>query len=162
LIDWVKDIFLTDEDKNTFVSIRLLYPQVSLFQWRDKAVYIRRLNMLNKNGNPFTLKNYLDQWISQAGKCLICPSRSPILDPLTLTRSQISVIDHNHRINRVRGLLCGRCNVFIGSARESKRRLARAIVYLEEEGNYESDDDEIDDGVLLASCGDNLFFINKK
>lgn len=40
-------------------------------------------------------------------------------------------IDHDHHTNRVRGLLCSRCNTGLGHFRDEVKILARAIVYLE-------------------------------
>ena len=40
------------------------------------------------------------------------------------------VVDHDHKINRVRGLLCGQCNTAIGLLKENPKTLKRAINYL--------------------------------
>ena len=41
-------------------------------------------------------------------------------------------IDHDHETGKVRGLLCGHCNVMIGNARDRTDNLQRAIAYLEQ------------------------------
>lgn len=40
-------------------------------------------------------------------------------------------IDHNHATNRVRGLLCVRCNVALGVVESTPRWLSRTAAYLE-------------------------------
>jgi Recombination endonuclease VII len=58
--------------------------------------------------------------VKQSKRCAICRA--------ILTRPYV---DHNHRTYKVRGLLCDKCNAFIGFAKESKRILRNAIKYLE-------------------------------
>ena len=40
-------------------------------------------------------------------------------------------VDHNHATNQVRELLCHRCNLMLGHAREDKIILLKAVTYLE-------------------------------
>jgi Recombination endonuclease VII len=47
----------------------------------------------------------------QAGRCCICKE------------SRELVVDHDHTTNRVRGLICVRCNATLGAAGDSRRRL---------------------------------------
>lgn len=46
------------------------------------------------------------------------------------------VVDHNHETGEVRGLLCAKDNLLLGTARESTVYLARAIQYLALFGHY--------------------------
>jgi hypothetical protein len=55
----------------------------------------------------------------QDGQCAICG-----------TTSQSFVVDHDHSSGRVRGLLCGHCNVWLGQIRENREKLRRALDYL--------------------------------
>lgn len=62
----------------------------------------------------------------QDGRCSICGEERPL------------VIDHDHVTNRVRGLICGRCNTALGRAadeaarlRAKSARLLRSAAYLE-------------------------------
>lgn len=60
--------------------------------------------------------------IEQEGLCAICrqPSDGRRLD-----------IDHDHKTDRVRGLLCRKCNLSIGKFEDDPNMLRRAAEYLE-------------------------------
>jgi hypothetical protein len=54
----------------------------------------------------------------QGGLCAICREAAAVF------------VDHNHTTGKNRGLLCQHCNFMIGQAKESTKRLAQAIEYL--------------------------------
>lgn len=56
---------------------------------------------------------------SQEGKCKICGDFREILD-----------VDHCHKTNEVRGLLCGDCNRGLGLFNDNVDKLKNAIKYL--------------------------------
>ena len=62
---------------------------------------------------------------AQNGRCKICK------EPLTAGKGG-SVVDHCHKTERVRGLLCNGCNSGIGWFKEDPERMIAAIAYLEE------------------------------
>lgn len=68
-----------------------------------------------------TLKEYNQRIIKQNGKCLICHKKSKLH------------IDHNHKTNKIRGLLCERCNPGLGFFNDDVNILKSAINYLTEE-----------------------------
>lgn len=58
------------------------------------------------------------------GKCEICKQDS--------TKFHFGlVLDHNHKTNKIRGLICGPCNNSLGSIGEDLNTLKAMIVYLE-------------------------------
>jgi len=70
----------------------------------------------------------------------ICPLDSKLLDAISSDITHfLGVIYHNHKMRKVRGILCSKCNTLLGYAEESKRKLSRAIIYLEQYGHYEGD-----------------------
>lgn len=74
--------------------------------------------------NNFNLKpeRYEEMLLEQNGKCAICFKECPTGRNLA--------IDHNHKTNEVRGLLCQSCNLGIGKFYDDKALLDRAIQYL--------------------------------
>lgn len=63
---------------------------------------------------------------AQHDKCAICGGQEPLH------------VDHCHADNRVRGLLCKRCNTGIGLLDDSKDKLIAAIRYLHDTRNMEA------------------------
>jgi hypothetical protein len=59
----------------------------------------------------------------QGGLCAICRERN--------TKGRDLAIDHDHSTGRIRGLLCTRCNLLLGLAKDSVDRLLEAALYLE-------------------------------
>ena len=83
-----------------------------------------------KKNFGITLEDYDRMFAKQKGVCEICGSpqekrssgRGGVVTNLA--------VDHCHKSGKVRGLLCGKCNSFIGFAEDSKQRLEKAIEYL--------------------------------
>lgn len=79
-----------------------------------------------------TLAAIREMFDSQGGKCAICqtPYEWEHLSKGKNGTSAGLVIDHCHRRNKVRSLLCGRCNSALGFFRDSKHILLAAVDYL--------------------------------
>jgi hypothetical protein len=80
---------------------------------------------------PDRLKKYgitLEEWKQmlerQGNACAICGDREAKL-----------VIDHSHKTNKVRGLLCNHCNTGLGMFKDRRASLRAALLYLD--GLYE-------------------------
>jgi len=67
---------------------------------------------------------------SQDWKCAICKLPEAYKDAKGKVRN-LSV-DHNHNTNKIRGLLCIKCNCLLGNAKEDLTILLSAIKYLTE------------------------------
>ena len=48
-------------------------------------------------------------------------------------------IDHNHKTGKVRGILCFNCNTALGKFEDNPELLAKAIIYLSKENQYEEE-----------------------
>jgi len=53
------------------------------------------------------------------GQCLICKKDGPV------------VLDHCHRTNKVRGRICGRCNLALGLFNDDIETIISAVIYLQ-------------------------------
>jgi len=71
-----------------------------------------------------TLDDYDQMLIKQDHKCVIC-SRTP-----TELDKRLCV-DHCHKTNKIRDLLCNNCNAGIGDFKHNVELLRNAIKYLE-------------------------------
>ena len=54
----------------------------------------------------------------QDGRCAICKEQKKLC------------IDHDHKTEKVRGLLCNHCNVAIGMLKENEKLFLSAVLYL--------------------------------
>jgi len=72
--------------------------------------------------------NYMAIYNSQNGCCAICGKFEPsVIDGLH--------VDHNHSSNKVRGLLCGDCNVGLGCFKDNMSHIVNAVHYLNRHGS---------------------------
>ena len=77
-----------------------------------------------------TIERYEELLNAQGGVCAICGKDEPNEHGRTGTRFKLSV-DHCHDTNRVRGLLCQKCNRALGLLGDDVDLLRKAIDYLE-------------------------------
>jgi hypothetical protein len=90
------------------------------FQKTKNKEYMKNYHLI-KNYN-ITLDDYNKLFLKQEGKCKICHQSFESL-----------IVDHNHKTNKVRGLLCDNCNCGIGFLKENTDILLEAIEYLKGE-----------------------------
>lgn len=76
-----------------------------------------------------TLEQYTAMYVLQDGRCSICLSELPPLSTKGKDRNLIH-LDHNHKTNKVRGLLCPQCNYLLGNCKDDISILEKAIKYL--------------------------------
>lgn len=75
------------------------------------------LNRVKRYG--LTIKEYNRAFEAQSGLCAICK------------KNPIKAIDHCHKTNVFRGLLCTNCNMGLGLFMDNKKILKEAINYLD-------------------------------
>lgn len=86
----------------------------------------RNTNLKRKFG--ITLEDYNRMWNDQNGLCAVCGK------PETATRKNVTkclAVDHNHKTEKVRALLCQQCNYALGFADDNIERLIDLAEYLE-------------------------------
>ena len=61
---------------------------------------------------------------SQKGVCAICGKAN-------INKNRRLAVDHCHKSNKIRGLLCGKCNIGIGQFNDNPKLLRKAALYIE-------------------------------
>lgn len=82
---------------------------------------------LKKNYN-ITEKQYRDMLEKQNFVCAICKQKETIIDAQSKQIKPLS-IDHCHKTNKIRGLLCTKCNLGIGKFKHNSEWLKAAALY---------------------------------
>lgn len=72
-----------------------------------------------------TVEDYNEMFEKQEGKCAICGKHQTEL-------KKALAIDHSHKTGKVRGLLCGNCNIGIGNLQDDPYVITRALEYLQD------------------------------
>ena len=83
----------------------------------------KRKNFRLKKLYNITLKEYNYLLKTQNGRCAICNGYEKV-------KNRNLAVDHNHKTNKIRGLLCYRCNVLLGMAHDDINFLYKIIKYL--------------------------------
>ncbi len=89
---------------------------------KENPKWVRNTNIKNSYG--ISLNEYERKLIEQANKCAIC--RKEHVDE----KGKRLHIDHNHKNNKIRGLLCQHCNNGLGCFKDDIVFLKSAILYL--------------------------------
>lgn len=93
---------------------------------QPKSLKARRNNLKSKYG--LTEGEHTERVVRQGGQCAICCQEPTSKNP----KYSKLVVDHCHKTNRVRCLLCSQCNTMLGMARDEPSVLRAAARYLEE------------------------------
>ena len=78
-----------------------------------------------------TEQDYEAMLLAQHGVCAICGQR-PIRRVCGRSQTGLLDIDHCHKTQQIRGLLCNKCNRAIGLFQDSVEALRSAVRYLEQ------------------------------
>jgi hypothetical protein len=92
---------------------------------RNRPVISRiiRKRLLKKYG--LTLESFDVILRAQGYQCAICRSSDP------KNKFNVFVVDHDHKTNQVRGLLCTHCNAVLGMLEKNLNMIPRVKMYLE-------------------------------
>lgn len=97
---------------------------------RCSTTYCHRHYLLNKvrhwgaKNRPLSLANFVKLLRKQKFKCAICKKGMSLYSPFIH-------VDHDHKTNVIRGILCRQCNYLLGNAKDSSKILKNAIKYIE-------------------------------
>ena len=104
-----------------------------LIVWRknnpDKVKKYQRITNLRKNFG-LSIEDYEQMLIKQNNVCAICEKPETFIHHMTNEPAALAV-DHCHKTNKVRQLLCRNCNSAIGLFHEDVKVMQNAINYLE-------------------------------
>lgn len=106
-------------------------PEVAAWkrEYRRKYNFTKRQrNKINRMKRLYgvTYEEYLNLISKQKGKCAICRE--------ILNQDRFTHIDHCHKTDAVRGLLCHNCNQGLGHFKDNLQILSKAIRYLKKNG----------------------------
>lgn len=112
----------------TYLDAEITLPVLEVLQGRHdwgtaagRRAYQRR-DYLSRNYG-ITLEQFNWLLAGQGSKCPICYTSVP-------SSGRACHVDHDHKSGRVRGVLCGKCNVGLGQARDTADILRAAAAYL--------------------------------
>lgn len=80
-----------------------------------------------KDKFDITIEEYDKMLENQGGKCAICGSE----EPSNNGRRKNFLVDHCHKTDKIRGLLCHNCNIALGLFKDDSNILLKAFAYLE-------------------------------
>jgi hypothetical protein len=90
---------------------------------KQNSFYFKDANLRSKYNISLTAYNEI--FITQNGRCAICNTHQS-----NLTRPLF--VDHDHKTNTIRGLLCQRCNLFLGANNDNIHTMLTRIKKYEE------------------------------
>ena len=90
---------------------------------------IRNANLKKYNLNQ---EKYLLMLKNQEYKCKICGIDAESAPAVGSAKKGLLCVDHDHKTNKVRGLLCSYCNTGLGHFFDDITNLEKAILYLKE------------------------------
>lgn len=93
--------------------------------YRESIALGKLRKYIMPNGRKMEKADYFLMLEKQKGKCKICGSKDN-----NSSRSKYFFVDHDHKSNVVRSLLCHNCNFMIGHFNDDKKVISKAIEYL--------------------------------
>lgn len=97
-----------------------------LKEWSIKNPEKRRAQKY-RNRYGIDIKDYDILFLEQKGRCAICNTKE-----VKRKGMKYFAVDHCHKTDKVRGLLCYRCNSILGKVNDNIELLSNAIKYLKD------------------------------
>lgn len=118
------------KEKKCSVCKKLLSSEFFAKDRKRKSGYRNTCDNCRKNNTlirlyGITLKQYYEMYDAQNGRCAICGSKDTGNDIFKYFN-----VDHNHKTEKVRDLLCSKCNTAIGSLQDNPMIVFKAAKYL--------------------------------
>ena len=98
------------------------------YKFKRTDGYTRQYDLMKSYS--ITVEEYNKMLEKQNGRCKICNNIPDITK-----RKKYLCVDHNHITNKIRGLLCDKCNRGIGLLNEDLSIIKNALNYLQEHNN---------------------------
>jgi hypothetical protein len=111
----------SDKGRYRYRCRSCVYAQSKAY-WRAEGSERQRARQLQKKYG-ITVAEFDAMLAAQRGGCAIC---SAAVNP----NARSLAVDHCHKTGKVRGILCGRCNLAIGQFDDDPDLLRRAVMYL--------------------------------
>ena len=118
---------LAAQDKKYYLDNRDKIAARKKVYIQDNKETIKSYSLQKQYG--ITLAEYDLMVLAQNGICAICGLGETAIDPRTGQIKRLSV-DHNHQTNKVRELLCTRCNTALGLLKDSPELCHLSELYL--------------------------------
>ena len=99
---------------------------------KNETIYKQRIRHYNLKKYGIDNDGYLALLEKQNFKCKICGISAENAPPVGSSKGGQLCVDHNHLTNKIRGLLCSRCNTGLGLFMDDIENLESAILYLQE------------------------------
>ncbi len=120
--DSYNEFYRQNPDKQKIKNERQKQHRKNYYSSEKGIICSRKSHLKTKYG--ITLEDYNAMLIAQENKCAICKGFE------THDKHGVLAVDHCHKTNKIRGLLCFKCNSVLGSVNDNIDILKQMINYL--------------------------------
>ena len=99
---------------------------------KNKTEYKQRIRKYNLKKYGLSIDCYEKLLKDQGYSCKICGISAQHAPGVGSSKGGVLCVDHDHETNKVRGLLCAKCNTGLGLFVDDISNLQKAIIYLKE------------------------------
>lgn len=124
------DMFAVRRSRNSLDSYcRLCRSSITRSYNRRNPGQLKARNDRRSRSNGVSYSEFIAMKEAQQGVCAICENPETSLG--TGGKVRELNVDHCHESGKTRGLLCSRCNMMLGLAKDNPKLLGKALDYLE-------------------------------